>query len=127
MSKPKRHRFRSDYELSVAKNLAEKNVKFEYETKKISYQPKPRMYTPDFYLPEQDIYVEAKGFFSPADRQKMLLVIQQNMFLDIRMLFLRASNKLNRSSKTTYGSWCDKYGILWADGQIPLEWLEKKA
>jgi predicted nuclease of restriction endonuclease-like RecB superfamily len=127
MSKPKRHRFRSDYELSVAKNLAEKNVKFEYETKKISYQPKPRMYTPDFYLPEQDIYVEAKGFFSPADRQKMLLVIQQNMFLDIRMLFLRASNKLNRSSKTTYGSWCDRYGILWADGQIPLEWLEKKA
>jgi hypothetical protein len=85
------------------------------------------MYTPDFYLPEQDIYVEAKGFFSPADRQKMLLVIQQNMFLDIRMLFLRASNKLNRSSKTTYGSWCDRYGILWADGQIPLEWLEKKA
>jgi len=127
MSKPKRHRFRSDYELSVAKNLAEKNVKFEYETKKISYQPKPRMYTPDFYLPEQDIYVEAKGFFSPADRQKMLLVIQQNMLLDIRMLFLRASNKLNRSSKTTYGSWCDRYGILWADGQIPLEWLEKKA
>ena len=127
MSKPKRHRFRSDYELSVAKNLAEKNVKFEYETKKISYQPKPRMYTPDFYLPEQEIYVEAKGFFSPADRQKMLLVIQQNMFLDIRMLFLRASNKLNRSSKTTYGSWCDRYGILWADGQIPLEWLEKKA
>ena len=127
MSKPKRHRFRSDYELSVAKNLAEKNVKFEYETKKLSYQPKLRMYTPDFYLPEQDIYVEAKGFFSPADRQKMLLVIQQNMFLDIRMLFLRASNKLNRSSKTTYGSWCDRYGILWADGQIPLEWLEKKA
>lgn len=127
MSKPKRHRFRSDYELSVAKNLAEKNVKFEYETKKISYQPKLRIYTPDFYLPEQDIYVEAKGFFSPADRQKMLLVIQQNMFLDIRMLFLRASNKLNRSSKTTYGSWCDRYGILWADGQIPLEWLEKKA
>lgn len=127
MSKPKRHRFRSDYELSVAKNLAEKNVKFEYETKKLSYQPKLKMYTPDFYLPEQDIYVEAKGFFSPADRQKMLLVIQQNMFLDIRMLFLRASNKLNRSSKTTYGSWCDRYGILWADGQIPLEWLEKKA
>ena len=127
MSKPKRHRFRSDYELSVAKNLAEKNVKFEYETKKISYQPKLKIYTPDFYLPEQDIYVEAKGFFSPADRQKMLLVIQQNMFLDIRMLFLRASNKLNRSSKTTYGSWCDRYGILWADGQIPLEWLEKKA
>jgi len=121
-----RHKFRSDYELQVAKYLADQGVKYEYEKQKISYQPKLKMYTPDFYLPEQDIYVEAKGFFSPADRQKMLLVINQNMFLDIRMLFLRASNKLNRSSKTTYGSWCDKHGILWADKQIPQEWLEKK-
>ena len=127
MSKPQRHKFRSDYELSVAKYLAEQGVKFEYESKKISYQPKLKIYTPDFYLPEQDIYVEAKGFFSPADRQKMLLVIEQNMFLDIRMLFLRASNKLNRSSKTTYGAWCDKHNILWADGYIPPEWLENKS
>ena len=127
MSKPQRHKFRSDYELSVAKYLAEQGVKFEYESRKLTYQPKPKVYTPDFYLPEQDIYIEAKGFFSPADRQKMLLVTKQNMFFDIRMLFLRASNKLNRSSKTTYGKWCDKHGILWADGTIPLEWLEKKA
>ena len=126
MSKPQRHKFRSDYELTVAKFLAEQGVKYEYESQKLTYQPKPKVYTPDFYLPEQDIYIEAKGFFSPADRQKMLLVIKQNVFFDIRMLFLRASNKLNRSSQTTYGKWCDKHGILWADGTIPLEWLEKK-
>jgi predicted nuclease of restriction endonuclease-like RecB superfamily len=126
MSKPQRHKFRSDYELTVAKFLAEQGVKYEYESQKLTYQPKPKVYTPDFYLPEQDIYIEAKGFFSPADRQKMLLVIKQNVVFDIRMLFLRASNKLNRSSQTTYGKWCDKHGILWADGTIPLEWLEKK-
>ena len=125
MSKPQRHKFRSDYELQVAKFLAERKVKFDYEKIKITYQPKPKTYVPDFYLPEQDIYVEAKGFFSPADRQKMLLVTSQNPKLDIRMLFLRASNKLNRSSKTTYGSWCDKHKIKWADGYLPLEWLEK--
>jgi len=125
MSKPQRHKFRSDYELQVAKFLAERRVKFDYEKIKITYQPKPKTYVPDFYLPAQDIYVEAKGFFSPADRQKMLLVTNQNPELDIRMLFLRASNKLNRSSKTTYGSWCDRHGILWADNMIPLEWLEK--
>jgi len=121
-----RHKFRSDYELQVAKRLAEQGVKYEYEAHKLEYQPKPKTYTPDFYLPEQDIYVEAKGFFSPADRQKMLLVIRQNSSCDIRMLFLRASNKLNRSSKTTYGSWCDRHDIIWANGQIPPEWLEKK-
>jgi len=123
----KRHNFRSDYELTVAKKLAEAGIKYEYETQKFTYQPKPKIYTPDFYLPEQDIHIECKGFFKPADRQKMLLVIKDNPFLDIRMVFLRASNKLNRSSKTTYGAWCDKHGILWADGMIPLEWLEKKA
>ncbi len=120
-------KFRSGLEKQVAELLKELSVNFEYESKKISYQPKLKIYTPDFYLPEQDIYIEAKGFFSPADRPKRLLGINQNMFLDIRMLFLRASNKLNRSSKTTYGSWCNKQGILWADGTIPLEWLEKRA
>jgi len=124
--RPKRHSFRSDYELRVAKNLAERGVKYEYEKHKFIYYPKPKTYTPDFYLPQSDIYIEAKGFFSPADRQKMLLVIRDNPFLDIRMLFLRASNKLNRSSKTTYGTWCDKHGILWADSMIPAEWLEEK-
>ena len=127
MSKPQRHKFRSDYELQVAKRLAEQGVAFEYEAHKLMYYPKPKIYIPDFYLPESEIYVEAKGFFSPTDRQKMLLVIKDNPFLDIRMLFLRASNKLNRSSKTTYGTWCDRHGIQWADGQIPQEWLEKKA
>jgi|TARA_Y100000401_G_C8258565_1_gene192058 predicted nuclease of restriction endonuclease-like RecB superfamily len=121
--RPRRHSYRSDYELQVAKNLADRGVKFEYEKHKILYIPKTKTYVPDFYLPNQNIYVEAKGFFSPADRQKMLLVIQQNKELDIRLLFLRASNKLNRSSKTTYSRWCDRHGILWADGQIPDEWV----
>jgi predicted nuclease of restriction endonuclease-like RecB superfamily len=121
-----RHKFRSDYELKVAKNLSENGATFDYEAHKLVYYPKPKVYTPDFYLPEADIYVEAKGFFSPADRQKMLLVIKDNPMLDIRMLFMRASTKINRSSKTTYGSWCDKHNILWADGYVPLEWLEKK-
>jgi len=122
----RRHSYRSDFELHLAKRLADKGVKFEYEKARLAYIPKPKIYTPDFYLPEQDIYIEAKGYFTPADRQKMLLVIAQNPELDIRMLFLRASNRLNRSSKTTYSKWCDKHGILWADNTIPEEWLEKK-
>jgi hypothetical protein len=123
----RRHKFRSDFELNIAKSLANQGVKYLYEEEKLMYIPKPKTYLPDFYLPEQDIYIEAKGYFSPADRQKMLLVTQQNPDLDIRMLFLRASNKLNRTSKTTYAKWCDKHKILWADASIPKEWLEKRA
>ncbi len=65
-----------------------------------------------------------KGFFDFADRQKHLLVKEQNPDIDIRFLFVNANNKLNKSSKTTYGAWCDKHKILWAEKRIPNEWLK---
>lgn len=126
MTQPVRHRFRSDFELALAKQLAEESIDFSYEEEKLSWVPKPKIYTPDFYLKKQDIYIEAKGHFKPSDRVKMLEVIKQNPFLDIRMVFLRGSNKLNRTSSTTYGQWCDRHGILWAERVIPKEWLEEK-
>ena len=45
-----RHRFRSDFELRVARKLAENGRDFEYETQKISFQPKIKNYTPDFWF-----------------------------------------------------------------------------
>ena len=63
----KRLRFRSRFELQLAKGLADNKVKFEYESKKFLYVPKPRTYTPDFYLVESDIYIEAKGHLDKAD------------------------------------------------------------
>ena len=47
--------------------------------------------------------------------KKHLLVREQNPDIDIRFLFVNANNKLNKSSKTTYGAWCDKNKILWAE------------
>ena len=72
------------------------------------------------------MYIETKGFFDLADRQKHLLVREQNPEFDIRFLFVNANNKLNKSSKTTYGEWCDKHDILWAEKIIPKKWLTKK-
>lgn len=37
-----------------------------------------RTYTPDFYLPKYDRYIEVKGYFSKEDRQKIHLVRKQN-------------------------------------------------
>jgi hypothetical protein len=126
VSKISRHQFRSDFELQIAKSLADNGVNFEYESVKLTYYPTPKTYPPDFYLPDSGIYVEAKGHFTPADRMKMLLVIRDNPLIDIRMLFLRANNRLNRASKTTYGRWCDKHNILWAEGRIPDEWIKER-
>lgn len=116
--------FRSGFERSLATWLKRKNVKFEYETEKIPYVIE-RNYVPDFKLPN-GIYIEAKGVLTPQDRTKMRAVKRENPGLDIRFVFQCASNKLNRSSKTTYGDWADRYGFKWADGAIPEEWLKEK-
>ena len=122
----RRKGFRSEFERGVAHWLIKNNISYEYETMYLEYQPKIKRYTPDFYLSKQDIFVEAKGFWDLADRQKHLLVKEQNKKFDIRLLFVNAKNKLNKSSKTTYGEWCDKHDILWAEKIIPKKWLTKK-
>lgn len=45
---------------------------FEYEM-----NGKVRCYTPDFYLPEQDVYLELKGRWWGDDKEKMLLVLEK--------------------------------------------------
>ena len=100
----RRKGFRSEFERSFAHWLIKNDVSYDYEKFYVEYQPKIKKYTPDFYLPKQDIYIETKGFFDFADRQKHLLVKEQNPDIDIRFLFVNANNKLNKSSKTTYGA-----------------------
>ena len=120
----KRLRFRSRFELHLAKGLADNKVKFEYESKKFLYVPKPRTYTPDFYLVESDIYIEAKGHLDKADRVKMALVKQQHKDLDIRFVFMNARNKIYKGSRTTYADWGNKHDFRWAEKSIPTEWFK---
>jgi len=121
----KRSKYRSQFELHLAKSLAQNKVKFEYESKKFIYIPKPRTYTPDFYIVESDIYVEAKGHLDKADRVNMALVKQQHKDLDIRFVFMNARNKIYKGSRTTYADWCNKHDFRWAEKSIPVEWFKK--
>jgi len=82
-------------------------------------------YTPDFVLPN-GIIIETKGVWDATDRQKHLLIREQYPKLDIRFVFTRSKSRLYKGSKTTYGTFCEKYDIKYADKQIPLEWLKEK-
>ncbi len=119
-------KYRSMFEINIAKSLAERGVSFEYETQKLTYIPKPRTYTPDFYLTETNIYVEAKGHLDRADRAKMSLIKKQYPELDIRFVFMNANNKIYKGSKTTYAMWANKHGFEWAEKNIPEEWLKNE-
>lgn len=118
------NRYRSGFESKLANQLKRSGVDFEYETLSIEYQ-RLSTYTPDFILPN-GIIIEAKGVWTVEDRAKHLLVREQHPHLDIRMVFMRASNKINKKSKTTYAMWCEKKGIKYADKIIPKSWLSQK-
>ena len=117
--------YRSGLEIKVAKFLKKLKIAFEYETLKIKYT-KPashHTYTPDFILPN-GVIVETKGIFDAEDRKKHLLVQSQHPEHDIRFVFSNSRSKLYKGSKTTYAQWCNKNGFMYADKEIPQEWLK---
>ena len=116
--------FRSNFELTIARSLGNREVSYEYENIKLTYVPKPRTYTPDFFLVEQNIFIEAKGYLDKSDRVKMQLIKEQHPNLDIRFVFQNAKNKIYKGSKTTYARWAERYNFRWAEGSIPEEWLK---
>ena len=54
--------FRSSWEVKYAKYLDFNNIKWSYESK--TFDLGNTTYTPDFYLPETDEYIEIKGWWS---------------------------------------------------------------
>ena len=94
-------KYRSQFEKLVALNIREQGGKFEYETCRFPYRPQVRNYTPDFYIPETDIYIEAKGRFISTDRTKMLMIQQQHPNLDIRFLFMNCFKNFTKEVKQT--------------------------
>ena len=122
-----KHGYRSGFEHKVSDQLKENKIKFEYETTVIDYI-KPQTnhtYTIDFTLPN-GILIETKGRWVIEDRKKHLLIKKQHPELDIRMVFMSGKTKIRKGSKTTYGMFCDKHNILWAEKTIPESWLKEK-
>jgi hypothetical protein len=117
-------KYRSGFEQTLANQLQRSGVAFEYETLKLEYR-KVATYTPDFILPN-GIIIEAKGVWTVEDRTKHLLVREQHPHLDIRLVFMNASNKIRKGSDTTYARWCEKKNIIYANKTIPKSWLSHK-
>ena len=122
-----KHGFRSGLEDKIADSLTSLGIPFEYEKLVIGYtQPaKDRKYTPDFVLLNNSIIIESKGRFITADRQKHLMIKEQLPDLDIRFVFSNPRCKISKVSKTTYATWCDKFGFKYAAKMIPEEWLNE--
>ena len=140
MKKHNKNSYRSGLEVSIAEELNELGVDYEFEPKdgKIPYvvPQSDHLYTPDFILTTKSgkkIIVESKGIWDYADRYKHLLIREQHPSLDIRFIFSRSRSKIGKRSSTTYRDICEGRGrapfkgVCWkyADKRIPLEWLEE--
>ena len=121
-SKDNEPKFRSKLEKNIADLLEQLGVSYLYESEKLSYTIEHN-YTPDFVLPNYK-YLEAKGYWAPEDRRKILAVKRDNPDIDLRMIFQSPYNTISKKSKTTYAQWCDKHDIPWTSYKdIPIDWL----
>lgn len=119
-------RYRSGLEKRTAAYLRKLKVRFEYEKMRIKWQDlRYRTYTPDFVL-DNGIIIETKGRFISSDRVKHLRVKEQHPHLDIRFVFSNPNARLYKGAKSTYASWCDKHGFMYAKETIPIEWTKEK-
>lgn len=115
--------FKSGFEERVFQELKRLKVDAIYEPHKLPYTLE-KNYVPDVLLPN-GIYVELKGEFDADARAKMAAVKRQHPDKDIRLVFLRAKNKLRKGAKMTYAEWAEKNGYQWAEGGIPIIWIEE--
>ena len=127
--KPK---FRSGLEKKINDQLAAANLDGNYEKLVIKYTRPEQVckYTPDFPIGAKPIIIEAKGYFrgGAKERQKMILVRDQNPHLDIRFVFQKASNPIYKGSPTSMSKWASDHGFLWSDnGVIPDAWIKEAA
>ena len=75
---------RSSWEIKFAKYLDKNNIKWLYESRR--FDLKNTTYTPDFYLPVEDKYIEIKGYFSPLFKNKLKKF--KKLFSNINILVL---------------------------------------
>ena len=79
------------WERDIALKLEEFNIKWiklktNRDTIKYNVGGKIRNYTPDFYLPEYNYFIEIKGFWWGDDKAKMNAVIEQNPEIKILII-----------------------------------------
>lgn len=90
----------STWEVAMAERLDHLKIAWERsEDMKLKYFSKTgrkRNYIPDFYLPEYNIYIEVKGYWTDAARYKMQNVVEVN---DVKIVILESLDSIKKFSR----------------------------
>ena len=94
----------STWEVACAKRLDELGIKWmrnpNIKLKYLSKSRRLRNYIPDFYLPDHDIYIEVKGYWTDAARHKMKSVQALN---PVKLLILESLEEIERLDSYLHG------------------------
>jgi hypothetical protein len=83
---------RSTWEVAYAKYLDKQGIKWLYEHK--TFDLGKCTYTPDFYLPESDTYVEIKGWWRDDAKKKFKMFQKKYCSMNIILLMQKELKKL---------------------------------
>lgn len=110
---------RNKFEIKLHRQLKKAKVPFKYESEKIAYYFTGH-YIPDFVidLDGGKVYVEAKGYFRPEHKRKMVAVKKLHPAMDIRIVFYAFRKKDI--------AWAERHGFPWAISTIPTEWISNE-
>lgn len=128
---------KSMLEVEIAAALDSRKIKWVYEPHQFQYHMCPnwtedcgvtgQKYTPDFWLPKFQSYIEGKGKMTLDTRKKMEAVLRHNPLLKIYMVFGYANNKLYATKNSgRYWEWAEKNSLPWSDKEIREEWFNNE-
>jgi len=87
----------STWEVECAKRLDELGIRWiRNPSLKLKYTTRGRRarnYIPDFYLPDHDVYIEVKGYWTDAARHKMKDVQERN---PVKIIILESLEEISR-------------------------------
>ena len=113
-----KNKFEGRLHASLKRRQPKYKYEFSYESERIPYVIEAD-YIPDWPMKKANgkkMYIEAKGYFRPESKRKMVAVKKQHPELDIRIVFYSARKKDIR--------WAERYGFPYSIGSIPDDWLK---
>jgi len=132
--------WRSGFEKGIRVDLLKRGIPFEYEPKEFAIRVagspghvcascggtkinRLTRYTPDFYLPKENLWVEAKGKLDARGKRAILAFREQYPEEPLYVLFQR-DNWTTRIRREKYTGWCARHNVTCAVGPtIPQEWI----
>jgi len=100
--------FRSSWEANIARWLNVQKIRWEYEPHEFEFvkvKRGARFYIPDFFLPDENRYIEVKGWMDPKSRTKLKRMVKYFPLISIELIDAARYAQIARSCAGAIPGW----------------------